>query len=184
MRRRADDRARRSVHPLAMTRKLTALRVLALAVPAAALAIAGCGDSSPAAGTARAAGANTAVNVDRTGLGRVLADSHDRTLYLFEKDAGGKSTCSGPCASAWPPLLVHGKLVAVAGASSSLLGTTARSGGVRQATYDGHPLYYYAGDEVPGQTNGQGLDQFGAAWFVLSPTGKAITSAGTGGAVY
>lgn len=184
MRRGADDRARRSAHTVAMSSRLTALRVLALALPAAALAIAGCGDSSPAAGTASAAGTSTTVNVDRTGLGKVLADSHDRTLYLFEKDADGKSTCSGPCASAWPPLLVHGKLVAGAGASSSLLATTALSGGARQVTYDGHPLYYYAGDEVPGQTNGQALDQFGAAWFAVSPAGKAITSAGAAGGVY
>jgi predicted lipoprotein with Yx(FWY)xxD motif len=142
------------------------------------------GDGSTATGAAPTAGARATVAANQTTLGKVLADSHDRTLYLFEKDTHGKSACSGACTSAWPPLLTRGKPITGSGASSSLLGTTARPGGARQVTYDGHPLYYYAGDEVPGQTNGQGLDQFGAAWFVISPTGRAITSGDGGGGVY
>lgn len=112
-------------------------------------------------------------------LGKILVDANGRALYLFEKDTGGKSSCSGSCASVWPPLTASGKPAPGGGVSASALGTTS-NGGKTQVTYDGHPLYYYVSDSGPGQTSGQGLNQFGALWYVLSPQGQAIKSGGDG----
>ena len=58
--------------------------------------------------------------------------------------------------------------------NAAKLATIARAGGRRQVTYDGHPLYTYAGDTKPGATSGQGLDQFGAEWYVLNAAGVKI----------
>ena len=124
-----------------------------------------------------ASGSSGTVSVANTGLGKILVDSQGRTLYLFEKDSGTKSTCSGGCATAWPPLRASGKPTAGSGAKASLLGTTPRSDGKPQVTYNGHPLYGYQGDSNAGDTNGQGINAFGADWYVLSPSGDEITTA-------
>jgi predicted lipoprotein with Yx(FWY)xxD motif len=148
----------------------------ALALPAIVVAIAGCGGSSSNA-NANPSGttpSGTTVNVRTTSLGKILVDSRGRTLYLFEKDTGPKSTCSGACASAWPPFRTSGTRKAGSGVTASLLGTTTRSDGNDEITYNGHPLYYYAGDLKAGDTNGQDLNQFGAPWYVLSPAGNKI----------
>jgi predicted lipoprotein with Yx(FWY)xxD motif len=144
-----------------------------------ALGAAGCGSNGgTSTATAKAAGGSDAtVSVANTGLGKILVDSQGRTLYLFAKDSGTKSTCSGGCATAWPPLRTSGKPTAGGGAKASLLGTTPRSDGQPQVTYAGHPLYAYQGDSKPGETNGQGNPGFGAPWYVLSPTGNEITTA-------
>jgi predicted lipoprotein with Yx(FWY)xxD motif len=127
---------------------------------------------------AGAAGSSSAtVSLHATPLGKVLANSHGRTLYLFAKDKGGKSSCSGTCAQYWPPLLVHGKPSAGSGVKASLLGTVKRSDGKLQVTYHKHPLYTYAGDKSAGQANGQGVNASGAKWYVLSAAGSAIHSA-------
>jgi predicted lipoprotein with Yx(FWY)xxD motif len=94
-----------------------------------------------------------------------------RTLYLFEADKSPKSTCSGACAAAWPPLTTSGSATAGSGIKSAKLTTSKRSDGKLQVVYAGHPLYYYAGDTKAGQTKGQGLDQFGAEWYTLAPSG-------------
>jgi len=107
-------------------------------------------------------------------LGKILVDSRGRSLYLFEKDTGPKSTCYGSCAVAWPPFTTSGTPTAGTGAKASLIGTTTRTDGKDEVTYNGHPLYYYAGDSAAGDTNGQDLNQFGAAWYVLSPAGNQI----------
>ena len=107
-------------------------------------------------------------------LGTFLVDSHGRALYLWRADTGAKSTCSGACAQAWPPLTTTGKPTAGDGVQASLLGTTKRAEGSREVTYAGHPLYYFEGDSAPGQTAGQGSDAFGAPWYVVSTDGKAI----------
>jgi predicted lipoprotein with Yx(FWY)xxD motif len=114
------------------------------------------------------------VSTAHTGLGRVIVDVHGRTLYLFEKDKRGHSACSGTCSTYWPPLLTSGKPVATAGAKASLLGTIRRADGTRQVTFAGHPLYLFSGDTKRGQTNGEGLRDFGASWYVLTPSGKKI----------
>ena len=149
----------------------------ALALPAFAVAIAGCGGggNTPQARATPATprGAAT-VDVRSTNMGKVLVDSQGRTLYLFEKDKGTRSTCSGACASAWPPFRTSGGPKAGTGVKASLLGTTARSDGKPEVTYNGHPLYYYAGDQNAGDTNGEGLTQFGAPWYAVSAAGNKV----------
>jgi len=107
-------------------------------------------------------------------LGRIIVDSRGHTLYLFEKDRRGASACSGACLVYWPPLLTSGAPTATKGARPSLLGSIRRADGTRQVTYAGHPLYLFSGDARRGQTNGEGLKDFGAGWYVLMPSGKKI----------
>jgi predicted lipoprotein with Yx(FWY)xxD motif len=113
--------------------------------------------------------------VASTGLGSILVDSQGRTLYLWQADTGGKSTCTGACATAWPPLETTAKPTAGGHVKGSLLATTKRADGSEQVIYNGHPLYTFQGDTASGQTNGQESNGFGARWFVLSPTGTEIT---------
>lgn len=114
-----------------------------------------------------------------SGLGTVLVDGQGFTLYLFVPDhQSGTSTCYGNCANGWPPLLLPtGITVPVAGpgVNSSLLSTTKRTDGSLQVTYNRWPLYTWVGDSTPGQATGQGLNNLGGLWYVLSPTGKEIT---------
>ena len=143
---------------------LTTLVVTAIvAAAAAAIALAG--------GTT---GAGTKVAIGKTGVGRILVDSKSISLYDFPPDKGTTSVCYGACAALWPPVLTHGKPVAGPGVRASLLGTTKRKDGKLEVTYKGHPLYYWVGDRKPGQTTGQGLNQFGGPWWVLSAAGKEI----------
>jgi predicted lipoprotein with Yx(FWY)xxD motif len=148
--------------------------VLVLAIAAvAATAHSGAGTATSAgyATTSSAATISTASH----GLGTMLVDAKGRTLYLWKADTGHKSTCSGACAAAWPPVTTHGKPKARGAAKPSQLGTTKRSDGTTQVTYAGHPLYWFKGDTKAGQHNGQGSDAFGADWLVVAPSGKAIT---------
>jgi len=114
------------------------------------------------------------VGVARSNLGRILVDSRGRTLYLFEKDKRGKSSCDGACAAAWPPLIASGKPHAKPGLKASLLGTTKRKDGRLQVTYNHHALYTFASDTKSGQTNGEGIDAYGAEWYVVSPAGVKV----------
>ena len=107
--------------------------------------------------------------------GAVLVGPNGHSLYYFAADKGKTSTCSGQCAAFWPPLTTTGKPTAGGKAKASLLGTTPRSGGVEQVTYDGHPVYYFAEDKKAGQTAGQDFLGFGARWYLVSPGGAAIT---------
>ena len=178
------------------TRTAAALVVAGLC----AVAVSGCsssgGGSSPsksAAGMESAAPASPAAartsasasmgkTVDsRSGsLGKILVNDKGRTLYLFKADKPKKSTCTGACAEAWPPLTVTGKPTAGSGVESNLLGTITRSDGSKQVTYKDQPLLYlYKGDHAAGDTNGQGLSAFGAKWYVLDPTGKEVTRMAT-----
>jgi predicted lipoprotein with Yx(FWY)xxD motif len=129
----------------------------------------GAGPATTSGGTAMGA----AVDLRDTKLGQTLVDAQGRTLYLFAADTAGKSTCHGACASAWPPYLSSGAPQAGTGVAGGQLGTIPGGGGA-QVTYHGHPLYYYAGDSQPGDATGQGLDQFGARWFVVAPSGDRI----------
>ncbi len=131
------------------------------------------------AGLSRAAAAtqsSTTVSTATSKLGRILADSRGRTLYLFENDKRGHSACAGACATYWPPLLTRGKPTAARAAKQALLGTTRRADGTTQVTYAGHPLYRFLQDTKPGQTTGQDLHDFGAGWYVLAPAGTKIES--------
>jgi predicted lipoprotein with Yx(FWY)xxD motif len=133
------------------------------------------GSSSPASTTNSGSG-EAKVAVANSPLGRILVDGGGRTLYLFQQDTSTASTCDGACASSWPPLTTTGHPEATDGVSAGKLGTTKRTDGTTEVTYNGHPLYYYAGDAKPGDTTGQGLDLYGAEWDVLSPAGEKIES--------
>ena len=116
----------------------------------------------------------TKVAIAKSRLGTILVDNKGITLYDFVQDKGGMSSCYGACAALWPPLTTKGKPIAGHGVRASLLGTTKRKDGKLEVTYNGHPLYYFVSDRKPGQTTGQGINQFGALWWVLSPAGKEI----------
>jgi predicted lipoprotein with Yx(FWY)xxD motif len=157
----------------------------AAALPLIALVAAGCGGGSngdnasastapPKTTSGQAATVGTA-NVGS--LGTILVDSQGRTLYLFAKDTGTKSACSGACASAWPPLRDSGKPTAGTGLNASLLGTAPRSDGDPQVTYNGHPLYTFVMDQKPGDAKGQGVTAFGGSWFTLTSAGNQVTAA-------
>ena len=165
-------------------------RLLVIAAASAAIVlVAGCGKSSSsksaspsppatsppttAAPATTAAGGMT-VAIKSSGLGRILVDAKGRTLYLFEKDKGTTSSCYGACASGWPPYTTTGAPQAGGGATASLLGTTARTDGTTQVTYKDHPLYYFVGDKQPGEVTGEGVNAFGAKWYVLAPSGNKI----------
>jgi predicted lipoprotein with Yx(FWY)xxD motif len=107
-------------------------------------------------------------------LGTILVNGTSHTLYLFEKDKHGKSSCAGQCAAFWPPLIASGKPLTTAGAKASLLGTTIRGDGRLQVTYNHHPLYTFVKDTNKGQTNGEELDAFGAEWYAISSAGSKV----------
>jgi predicted lipoprotein with Yx(FWY)xxD motif len=109
------------------------------------------------------------------GLGKILVNSQGRTLYLFQKDSGTGSTCTGACARDWPPVRAGGKPTVGSGANASLVGTTTRSDGAAQVTYNSHPVYLFKGDQKPGDTNGQGLSAYGGSWFALSSAGNQVS---------
>jgi predicted lipoprotein with Yx(FWY)xxD motif len=135
----------------------------------------GGGASSKTTTTAPASGGGAAVIAVASNptLGKILVDSKGDTLYYFEKDkqGGTTSTCSGACASIWPPVTTSGAPKAQKGALASKVGTIKRSDGSSEATYNGWPLYTYAGDKKPGDANGNDLTQFGAQWYALTPAG-------------
>jgi predicted lipoprotein with Yx(FWY)xxD motif len=167
---------------------------LGAAATAAVALLAGCGSSSrssttsssastPAstptqstpASTTPATGSGVAVQTKHDKLGTILAAGPKHlTVYLFEADKGSASSCTGPCAKAWPPVTTEGKPAASGGAVAADLGTTMRSGGGEQVTYKGHPLYFYGDDKDSADSYGQGSKQFGAGWYVLKPDGSKI----------
>ncbi len=122
------------------------------------------------------AGTATVITTEHTPLGTVLAAGPKHlTVYLFAADTGSTSTCSGACAQVWPPVTTTGAPKAEGEAVAGDLGTTSRAGGVKEVTYKGHPLYWYVSDSKAGETTGQGVQSFGAAWWALSPSGSEIT---------
>jgi len=124
------------------------------------------------AGPAKSSAAS--VGVSQSKLGRILVNQRGRSLYLFAKDTRGKSSCYFGCATYWPPLIVSGRPRAGTGAKATLLGRIRRSDGRWQVTYNSHPLYTYVGDSKRGQTNGEGLDDFGGEWDLISPRGATV----------
>jgi len=163
----------------------TITAVSAAAVGLLAAACSSASSSSSAAAPSRAATASPAATIQASkttvslraisGIpGKVLAGSNGRTLYLFEADKNGKSTCSGACAAGWPPDTVTGTPHAGSGVKQSLLSTIKRADGTKQVTYNGHPLYYFAGDTSAGDDNGQGSKAFGADWYVVNASGDKV----------
>jgi predicted lipoprotein with Yx(FWY)xxD motif len=171
-------------------------RMIALTAAALAVGVAAAGCGSGGSSNAASAGAGTNASGSTAGgygggnsaaasstvtlkaasstLGKILVDQDGKTLYLFEADTKNKSNCSGGCATVWPPITVNGTATAGSGVSAKLIGTTKRPDGSSEVTYAGHPLYWYEGDTNPGDTNGEGLTDFGGSWDAVSPAGKAV----------
>jgi predicted lipoprotein with Yx(FWY)xxD motif len=169
-------------------------RLLWTAPIAAALALAACGGSSghAAVGTSSAqSGAATTgsrhlptvptkarhtqrvITTRQSTYGTILIDGGGRTIYLFTRDRPAASTCYGPCAAVWPPVLTKGSPSRTGGLTAAI-GTTRRRNGAVQVTYGGHPLYYYVRDVRPGEILCQNVDEFGGTWLVVSPRGTPI----------
>jgi predicted lipoprotein with Yx(FWY)xxD motif len=158
-----------------------------------ALLAAACGSSTSsstagtstgaAAGSSSSSSTGTAMVIStKTGsAGTYLTDGSGRAVYLWVKDPSGKSVCDGACAGAWPPVTTTGTPTVSGSAVAADLGTLTRSDGTKQVTYDGHALYYFAGDSSAGMTAGQGLDGFGAKWWLVNPAGASLTAASGSG---
>ena len=165
-----------------MTRTRSSTFLAGATVALAALA-AGCGSggsdnanaSSAATNATTMSGQSGTVDVASSGLGKILVNSQGHTLYLFKKDSGTKSACTGECAADWPPVRAKGQPTVGDGADAALVGTTQRSDGDPQVTYNGHPLYTYEGDQKAGDTSGEGSTAFGAGWFALSAAGDQVS---------
>ncbi|MFZ0089750.1 MAG: hypothetical protein WAL63_09610 [Solirubrobacteraceae bacterium] len=167
----------------------------AAALVGVALVVAACGSSSTGSSSSAAASApTTSATVSRaaaTGAvigtakgpgGIYLTGTSGKALYLWVADSNGKSSCSGACAQVWPPVVTKAKPVASHGVSAGDLALVTRSDGTKQVTYKGHPLYYFVQDSAAGTTKGQGSDSFGAKWWLVGPSGSAITAAGSAAA--
>lgn len=133
--------------------------------------------ASPSATSEYGLGVTAATRIavaNNSRLGQILVDASGRTLYLFAADKGTASVCYADCAAAWPPVLTTGAPQADAGVDPSLLGTTMRNDGTAEVTYAGHPLYYFIADKKPGDATGEGVNGFGAPWYVLSASGMQV----------
>jgi predicted lipoprotein with Yx(FWY)xxD motif len=124
-----------------------------------------------------ASGKTGSVSLRTTKLGPILVNAKGHTLYMFAKDRNGKSSCNGSCTKFWPPSLQRGKATAGSGVKASLIGTTKRSNGSVQLTYNKHPLYTFVLDKKAGQTNGEDQLAFGARWYAVSGKGTAVVKA-------
>lgn len=116
------------------------------------------------------------VQLRHTRLGTILVSSAGRTLYEFTRDHTNANSCvklSG-CASVWPVLKSSGTPTAGTGVKASLLSSIHLSGGVRQVTYAGHPLYLYSADSGPGETSYVGAQEFGGRWYALNAAGHSV----------
>ena len=147
------------------------------AAPAAPASSAAAPASS--AGGASTSGGGTVITTASSSAGTFLTNGSGRAVYLWVKDTGDASTCTGACAGAWPPVTATGTVTAAGSAKASDLGTITRSDGTKQVTYDGHPLYYFSGDSGPGTASGQGSDGFGAKWWLVAPSGSDVTASVT-----
>ncbi len=156
------------------------LLAIVAAFGAAALVAATAQAGSSARTHARASGA--LVTLRKTALGSVLVDARGRTLYLFEKDHNGMSMCNTACVAYWPPFVSHGTPRAGTGVKQSLLTLARAHNGMRQVLYAGHPLYTFVGDKRAGQAAGEGLNNFGAGWYIVAASGRKVeANAGTSG---
>lgn len=150
------------------------LALVVVAVVVVTVAVSGGGAAKLKATTLNA---GSTLSVKHTALGNTIVDGNGRALYLFRADKTNRSTLPRAGFAVWPAFGSSGtRPQATAGVSAVHIGTI-RSDGRGQLTYYGHPLYYYVGDKGPGEVKGQGLSEFGAPWYVLSPNGHAVTSA-------
>jgi len=125
---------------------------------------------------------------DHEVLGSYLADAQGRTLYIVVDEDDQSVACAGECADAWPPFTLESidgmmgdsmssEEMAMAAIDPDLVGTVARDDGTTQLTYQGHALYYFVGDEEPGEVNCQAIENFGGTWYVVAPTGEIVKTA-------
>ena len=135
--------------------------------------------ASPSSGSSSAASSSgAALSVRSTSIGDVLVDDKGATIYDFANDTGTTSTCTGTCAADWPPVPAPDPMPTSLTGVTATLGTTTRDDGSMQLTVDGHPVYTFAGDSAPGQTNGQGLTLNGGLWTAVAPDGKSVQAHG------
>lgn len=153
---------------------------MALAAAVLALTAACGGGGSDTAGTSSTGGAASVLRPEDGALGRILVDRRGRTVYLFAKDAAGTSSCTGACATNWPPVVAPEPLPSSVPGVTAELGATTRDDGSAQLTVADHPVYTFSGDTEPGQTNGQGLTLDGGLWTVVSPAGDPVRGSGEG----
>jgi predicted lipoprotein with Yx(FWY)xxD motif len=132
------------------------------------------GDTTTTAAPTTTAGGTAAAVVTSatTSLGATLVDADGHTLYEYQPDPSGKSTCTGGCATIWPPLTTSAATVSVgSGLTASLFTTVAGDNGAKVVAANGHALYRFSGDKNPGDTTGQG---FGGIWHVAKPNGDPM----------
>lgn len=154
-----------------------------------ALLAAGCGSGSSSSSVSSSAGdtptsmaaasqpaSGVVIGTTNSPVGTYLTAADGQALYLWEGDSGGKSNCSGDCASQWPPLITKTTAIPSGHVIAANLGTITRPDGSKQVTYMGHPLYYFAVDSGTGATTGEGVDSFGARWWLVAPSGAPLTS--------
>ena len=132
--------------------------------------------SAPAAPASGSGTGSTVIKTASASGNTFLTDGSGRAVYLWTKDTGDMSACTGACAGAWPPVTATGTVTASGSAKASDVGTITRSDGTKQVTYDGHPLYYFSGDSGAGSASGQGNDGFGAKWWLVAPGGSDVTA--------
>lgn len=111
------------------------------------------------------------VKIGQSSLGPIVTDQTGRTLYAFVPDHAGASTCDAGCTASWPALTSDKTFTAGEGTDQKLLSETKRTEGTEQATYGSWPLYYYVGDQGPGDIGGQNVD---GLWYVVGADGKLI----------
>jgi predicted lipoprotein with Yx(FWY)xxD motif len=161
-----------------MNRRRFSFSLAAVAVVAAAIvAVIATTSGASTQNASQNVAAGSAISLKQTSLGQTLVDANGRTLYLFDGDKRNMSTLSVAGQAVWPPFTATSKPRASGGVAAARIGTIPATAGPAQITYNGHPLYYYVGDHSSGQTRGQGLNEFGALWYVLGPGGVAVTSA-------
>ena len=135
------------------------------------LAACGAPTSTSAPQNPKSGNETAGVRIGESGLGPILTDLNGRTLYAFVNDKSGNSTCTDGCLGSWPALTSDKAFTAGEGADGKLLTETKQTDGVDQAKYGPWPLYYYAGDQGPGDIDGQNV---GGLWFVVGADGKLI----------
>lgn len=161
-----------------------------VALAGVALVAAGCGGGSSSSGVSSSGGgtetsmsgsspptSGVVVGTSNVPEPTHLTGADGQALYLWEGDGNGKSNCSGDCASQWPPLITKTTAIPSRGVTAAGLGTIIRPDGTKQVTYMGHPLYSFAADMSTGAPLGEGIDSFGARWWMVAPSGAAIPNA-------
>ena len=147
-----------------------------LAISALAAIVAGCAGSSAGSAAPVPPATGDAVSAEPTSLGVILVDGQGRTVYEFANDKNGESACTGPCVANWPIVPAPATLPTSLPGVTGTIGTITRQDGSSQLTVAGHPLYTFAGDSAPGQTNGQGKTLDGGLWTVASGAGAPIAN--------